>query len=1182
MYFKRMELNGFKSFADPVTIEFTEGITCIVGPNGSGKSNISDAIRWVLGEQSPKSLRGGKMEDVIFAGTQNRRAKGMAEVTLVIDNSERILPIDFAEVGITRRMYRSGASEYMINRVPCRLRDIRELIMDTGIGVEGYSIIGQGKIADIVSNRMDSRREIFEEAAGIVKYRSKKADTEKSLENAKLNLDRVNDIVLEIEGRIDGLAEESKKAAEYLELREKYRNVEINVLLKSIETSDSRTEAVKTQLSEIEGLIEELHEKRDSLDESLRGMRDDVRTVENETASVRDELTRVSDEIRSITSSRELNKERTASIERDISRIELEISGIDEKLAKQDQLMTIVSDRLRSASKDREQALGSLKEKEEAEAAASEALRERQQENSALKDRAFSLSTKIAGLKAEAASSENLRQSLVRRIERLSEDAGARSGAAEELRSSIADAEKTLSEKQELENDLKKKLLFQADLIDEASKARKEASARAGELRVAAGRLTAREKLLDELERSYEGYGGGVRFLMDRKLPGIIGVLGDLIKVPQGWELAIETVLGAKMQDIVCERDSDAKRAIDLLKRNQAGRLTFLPVNDLRVQRPADTSSVENMRGFLGLASDKVRCRGGYQNIIDYMLGRVVICDDLDHAMAMSRRNDSGLRFVTLDGEIINAAGAMTGGSFKNNTANILTRRAEKESLRKQISQNAAGIKKAEDDLADADESMTALMSERDALAAELSERQTDTALQKRELDSLRQQLSDAESSDASRRREISELEVESARAAGARDQSLAKQQQAEEEENDVRAKLDSLASVLTGLEKAAADARDALTAARLSESEAALRYTSTEERLASLKDSESELISEKAAKNGELERQKLLLGQTGAFFEGSEEALAEKQKEKDALEEKLRACEEKRRALTEKSDRSDDERRKLDSQLYDRQMEKHDADLRLARFESQTDAFKDKLYEEFGLSYAQAFELSDPEFVMSRGVKESREFRDRIRQLGEVSIKAIDEYREVKERYDFLSAQKADILKAIDELNTVIDDTDALIKARFKESFDKVVDNFEVCFKELFKGGSARLSLEDPEHPMESAIEIEAQPPGKKLQNINLLSGGEKTMTAIALMFAVLRSKPTPFCILDEVEAALDENNIECFASYLRKFTDTQFALVTHQKATMEHADVMYGVTMPEHGVSKVLSLRVGDDLPL
>ncbi|MBQ1525140.1 MAG: AAA family ATPase, partial [Firmicutes bacterium] len=571
MYFKRMELNGFKSFADPVTIEFTEGITCIVGPNGSGKSNISDAIRWVLGEQSPKSLRGGKMEDVIFAGTQNRRAKGMAEVTLVIDNSERILPIDFAEVGITRRMYRSGASEYMINRVPCRLRDIRELIMDTGIGVEGYSIIGQGKIADIVSNRMDSRREIFEEAAGIVKYRSKKADTEKSLENAKLNLDRVNDIVLEIEGRIDGLAEESKKAAEYLELREKYRNVEINVLLKSIETSDSRTEAVKTQLSEIEGLIEELHEKRDSLDESLRGMRDDVRTVENETASVRDELTRVSDEIRSITSSRELNKERTASIERDISRIELEISGIDEKLAKQDQLMTIVSDRLRSASKDREQALGSLKEKEEAEAAASEALRERQQENSALKDRAFSLSTKIAGLKAEAASSENLRQSLVRRIERLSEDAGARSGAAEELRSSIADAEKTLSEKQELENDLKKKLLFQADLIDEASKARKEASARAGELRVAAGRLTAREKLLDELERSYEGYGGGVRFLMDRKLPGIIGVLGELIKVPQGWELAIETVLGAKMQDIVCERDSDAKRAIDLLKRNQAG-----------------------------------------------------------------------------------------------------------------------------------------------------------------------------------------------------------------------------------------------------------------------------------------------------------------------------------------------------------------------------------------------------------------------------------------------------------------------------------------------------------------------------------------------------------------------------------------------------------------------------------
>ncbi|MBR0139673.1 MAG: chromosome segregation protein SMC [Firmicutes bacterium] len=1182
MYFKRMELNGFKSFADPVTIEFTDGITCIVGPNGSGKSNISDAIRWVLGEQSPKSLRGGKMEDVIFAGTQSRRAKGMAEVTLVIDNSERTLPIDFAEVGITRRMYRSGESEYMINRVPCRLRDIRELIMDTGIGVEGYSIIGQGKIADIVSNRMDSRREIFEEAAGIVKYRSKKAETEKSLANARINLDRVNDIVLEIEGRIDGLAEESRKAAEYLELKDKYKSVEINVLLKNIETADSRSEAVKTQLSEIESAIEALEGEKGELDKRSAGFRAESRELEEELSALRTALSEKSDEIREIVSRRELNAQRLENLEKEASRLELEISAIDEKLAKQDQLSRIVGERRKTAEDERDRALEDLRLKEEEDAKAQAAFREASQKASHARDLVFSIASEISGFKAEALSAENLKESLERRRERLREDQKDRSGEAAALRSSIKEASEKLKEAEEGENKLKKDLLDRQDVINRTRTEESRAVKAAEDLRIAAGRLSAREKLLEELESSYEGYGSGVRFLMERKLPGMIGVLGELLTVPKGWELAVETVLGAKMQDIVCRDDEAAKDAIDLLKMRRAGRLTFLPVKTLRVPKAADVGAVQGMKGFLGLASERVRCRGGYQNIVDYMLGRVVICESLDDALVMSKKNDAGLRFVTLEGEIINAAGAITGGSFKNNTSNILIRRAERDALKKELKENAKGIEEAEKALKKAEAEREEAIKNRDAISALLSEKQTEKALDARELASLKQQLSDAEGSDSVRRRELEELEKELVRNAEAKELVSGKLQLAEKRSLEAEQALAAASEELSGLQSGADRARDALSAARLEESSAALRLQNAADRQASIEDAMGELRADRSLKENELDRDRLVISQTDVFSEGAKKALEEKEAEKKSIEDKLAAAEEKRKTLLKGSDEAEDERRELDSRLYDAQMDKHEAGLRLARFEAQTDAYKEKLFEEFSLSYAQAYELADPDFVMSRGVRESREYKDRIKELGEVSVKAIEEYKEVKERYDFLSAQKADLVRAIDELNTVINDTDALIKARFKASFDSVVDNFEICFKELFKGGNARLGLEDPEHPMESAIEIEAQPPGKKLQNINLLSGGEKTMTAIALMFAVLKSKPTPFCILDEVEAALDDNNIECFAAYLRKFTDTQFALVTHQKATMEHADVMYGVTMPEHGVSKVLSLRVGDDFPV
>ncbi|MBO4818936.1 MAG: AAA family ATPase [Firmicutes bacterium] len=995
MFFKRLELNGFKSFADPVTIEFTEGITCIVGPNGSGKSNISDAIRWVLGEQSPKMLRGGKMEEVIFAGTQNRKAKGMAEVTLVIDNSDHMLPIDYTEVAITRRMYKNGESEYMINRNICRLRDIRELIMDTGIGVEGYSVIGQGKIADIVSNKMDSRREIFEEAAGVVKYRSRKAEAERKLDSAVINLSRVNDIIGEIEGRIDKLKEDSEKAAEYLSIKDKAADVEINIILKQIEQADEKGAAVKEEIGELEKALENAEKEKSDSEEKLRDMRVQGRDLEEKLSSLRADLARCIDEVHELSARDSVNKEKRTSLDNELRRLEGEIKDTDDKITREESNASEMAKSVESAKKECEELKKSLEEK--------------QQE------------TKIA-------------------------------------------------EKSQLEAE---------GLLEKASYELER-------LKVERGKISAQVGLLEDLERSYEGYNGAVKYLMDKKLSGVIGTLGDLLIVPRGYELAIETELGGKLQNIVCKDDDVASRAIDMLKRDKAGRLTFLPVENLRVQPPLSVEKLKDKKGFIGLASDIVKCEGGYQDIVDYVLGNVVLCDKLDNAISMSNSNDGPHKFVTLEGEIINMAGALTGGSLKSNTSNILTRKAEKADLKEKLEQLGKELKEAESAKEKAQKAFTG---------------------------------------------------------AGAG--------KAKEEEMQLRMELNS----------------------------ASLRLQNAKDVESLVKAGIDELKKSRKTREKSLDSAKLQIEQIEEFTKNAAALLAEKEAEKTAADERLTKSQDERDKISGEIEKLEQEGEVFQEKVYEVQLKKHDAEVRQARFDTQTESLKDKLWEEFEMSYAQAAEHEDPDFVLSKALRLSREYKERLREIGDVNIGAIEEYKEVSDRYTFLTAQRDDILKAMDELHKVISDMDRIIKARFKENFDTVVVNFEETFRDLFKGGHARLTLEDPENPLESAIEIEAQPPGKKLQNMNLLSGGEKTLTAIALMFAVLKSKPTPFCILDEIEAALDETNIDTVANYIRSFTGPQFTLITHQKLTMEYADVLYGVTMPESGITQILSLKLGDD---
>ncbi|HCU08137.1 MAG TPA: chromosome segregation protein SMC, partial [Clostridiales bacterium] len=620
MVFKRIELNGFKSFADPVVIEFTDGITCIVGPNGSGKSNISDAIRWVLGEQSPKMLRGGKMEEVIFAGTQSRKPKGMAEVTIVLDNSQGVLPIGFSEVAITRRMYRSGESEYQINRSPCRLKDIRELIMDTGMGVEGYSIIGQGKIADIVSNKMESRREIFEEAAGIVKYRSKKAESERKLENASGNLDRVNDIIGEIRGRIDGLADDSRRAEEYLILRDQYKEIEINITLKSIDSVSGKNEAIQQELQELNAAVAGQKSGRELLENNLRQKRKGAQELEDQTESLREALTALSEEIHAMSNRKELNRERLATLSRELDRLDGERRVLEEKLQREEANARELQSAREDVDRESQACSVTLGEKEQIVRKISAQLNVQEEALQRQKDQLFELAGKKAAGQSEIDSMLSLKGTLTKRASQLESEGSLSDENDKAYATELEKARNEWNEKtrksHQLESDIRSFLEDQKELSAQEAKIGRELNERA----LSVGRMNTRKKLLEELESAYEGYGGSVQFLMKRKLPGVIGVVGELLQVPKGLEIAVETALGASLQNIVCRDDACAKEAIGLLKTNQAGRLTFLPLESIRTGRPLISDKLKSAKGFLGSAADRVSCSNGADKVLDYLL----------------------------------------------------------------------------------------------------------------------------------------------------------------------------------------------------------------------------------------------------------------------------------------------------------------------------------------------------------------------------------------------------------------------------------------------------------------------------------------------------------------------------------------------------------------------------------
>jgi len=1178
MLFKKIEMHGFKSFAEPITIEFNEGITGIVGPNGSGKSNISDAIRWVLGEQSPKMLRGSKMDEVIFNGTDSRKPRGMAEVTLYIDNSDESLPIDYKEVAITRRMFKSGESEYHINGNQCRLRDIRELIMDTGIGVDGYSLIGQGKIADIISNKTESRREIFEEAAGIVAYRTKKAEAERKLESTTLNMNRVQDIIGEIEGRIDGLREDSEKAKEYLELRDRNKSLEINIILKNVEGLERKNEFAEEDLRNVVYNLERLKGEKDKLEEEISESNAKNETLETISVDAREALIKAIDKLNLAVNKGEVDRERMSAIEGNAARILEELQALEEKKERETSNAEGFLKQKEEADKQAEEAEANLQEKVDKYNVVADDLVRLGEEADNCRNDMFRLTSEISACRSEIGSMELIGETLERRKQALLSESDARENSEKSARQSIEDAQK---EREELAAEAEK-IGREKDAAvknhEEAQKEERQVSLAAEELRLSLGRMSARLKTIEEMESNYEGYTSAVKHVMKSGMSGIHGVVAELITVPAGYETAIETALGQSLQNIVCDDDTSARRAIRSLKENKAGRMTFLPLKSIK-GREKPNKELADEAGFVGFAPECISYSKKYDEVVSYLLGRVVIVRDLESAIRISKL-DRDILTVTMDGEIINARGAITGGRFKHKTANILDRRAEMGRLDQEIKDGAekqeayaARLEGLQEEIRGFSEEINSLDEKQRAIESSLMLKESAIRVAEGTLEDMRSSADKLE-------RELQSIHQEQENTAlmisQAEEKIKAKQDAAAEAEKVCEEKL----ALYDNKKEEAREISEEITAARI-------LVTSCDEKKAHADDIADRINRTIAEITGDIDTRKrqleLLDEEKNQLTEGHMDIdgmIHELEEQKTSAEEHLQTVTDEKSALTARLAAMNEDREELAGKIQTFQDQKYDLDVRKARHDTQLESYKEKLWEDFEVSYIQAMEFKSEDFVMSRAVKENRQIKSRLRELGEVNVGAIEEYKQVSERYEFLTSERADVQKAMDDLNGIITEMDKTIRKKFKESFDQIVINFEKQFQDLFGGGHAELRLSDENDPLESNIDIVAQPPGKKLQNINLLSGGEKTLTAIALMFAVLQAKPTPFCILDEVEAALDDANIDRFMDCLRQFDGIQFALVTHQKATMEQADVLYGVTMPEKGVSKVLSLSLEDDL--
>ncbi|MBR5411013.1 MAG: chromosome segregation protein SMC [Clostridia bacterium] len=1181
MYLKSIEIQGFKSFPDKTVLTFGPGITGVVGPNGSGKSNISDAVRWVLGEQSTKSLRGAKMEDVIFSGTGSRKAVGFAEVTLRLDNADGLLQNPEKEVSVTRRYYRSGESAYLINGKASRLRDVNELFMDTGLGRDGYSMVGQGRIEEMVSAKSENRREMFEEAAGISHLRYRRADANKRLQLTEENLVRLRDIVEELRSRVGPLEKQSIKAQQFLKLAAERKELEIGLWLRILETSAEKIreqagklDVAKAQYDETGAALERLNEEIEGAGEKIRELNVRMEAVRADSAALEDEVSALDAETAVTETSIQHNAETVERLTREIamqdgvlSQTETDRQAILARVAELDAAISAAEKELDGLTA----RLGSLKSRDE----------EYSEESARANEALAAVTAEISRVGIERQAALSYTEEIRSRLGEVGAAAEKRRENGKELTDRLSSENARLKELSDrISEMMNMKAGFALKLQTSERKLEEKKTAYENE-RLKLLSMQSRLKFLRDTEKNMEGYGGAVKVVMREKshgtLKGIRGTLFQLIEVDAEYTTAIETALGNAVQDIVTETENDAKKAIAYLKNANAGRATFLPLSAVK-GKYLDEKGLEDRFGFVGVASDLVKYDAEYEGVVRSLLGRVAVCEDLDTALPIAKAYGYRFRIVTLDGQVINAGGSMTGGS-KISSAGFFTRRAEAQSLEKdeaklqdKLAVAAAALKTdtealsrrraetggLEADILRATEEKSAALSaksvtdsliEENARALEELARERDAAEERlknfTDVVSLAdEKLAELEKDRALREKAISDL-------SGGHDDLVSDRERLNEEIGAVNVKTVALLGEKRGKtdqleELSRRDAEVGETKERL-RAEIAGAEAHGKELVSSLEDSKKRAanLREKIAENAE-SVQKLIEKRTEAEKTASDGRLLEKQKneEREKLSGELVRLEERRNALVKEQE--DTERR---------------------------------LYEEYSLTRREAAEIAEPTENPTAARSRLSELRAAIKALGNVNVAAIDEYKEVSARYDFLSAQVEDVEKSKKELTRMIEELTGKMAELFRERFDAINGHFRTTFTELFGGGEASLVLEDENDILECGITIRAQPPGKNVRNLSLLSGGEKGLTAVALLFAILKVRPAPFCVFDEVEAALDDVNVVRYAQYVRSMTDNiQFILITHRRGTMEEADILYGVTMQEHGVSKLLELRTAE----
>ena len=1177
MYLKSLELQGFKSFPDKTLIRFGDDITAIVGPNGSGKSNISDAILWVMGEQSSKTLRGAKMEDVIFGGTQKRGAVGFAEATLTLDNSDRALAYDADEVMVTRRYYRSGDGEYYINRQSARLKDINELFMDTGLGREGYSNIGQGRIDEILSIKSNDRREIFEEAAGISKYRHRKEETERKLAQTEDNLMRIGDKVSELELQLEPLKVQSEKARKYLELKDELRGVEVAVWLDTLDKLSAAAKKAEEDYASASFVLQQAHDDLDRLYAQAEELGQTLREKDGELETVRVKANMLESTHQQLEGQMAVLRGNVENNNANIHRIQEELKGQEDRSGGISSQIQQTQARIQEADAliaQKTAQLGELEQRLAAMTASAQGMTKRFLE---LRGQESTLAADIAGREADVRGLEDSISQSAQRLEQLNADlasgASRRCGAQTELQK----AQKQLREAQEQVTAANNTISGYTLRQSSRAKRMEDAAQKLRQLTSDLDSVTAKARVFRAMERDFENYQKSVRMVMQEaergRLHGVHGPVSRLIRTEDGYTVAIEIALGAAMQQIVVGSESDGKAAISFLKRTGGGRATFLPLTGIQ-GRILQESGLESCRGFVGVASELVHCEKTYRAIVDNLLGRTVIVQDMDAAIAMSQKYRSRFKIVTLDGQVMNPGGSMTGGSVSKD-AGILSRANELEKLTAQEKQLENDKLVAQAELTEARRQYDQVEFELSAARDQLREAE-DQVLRLQGQEKQYQVLVDAiVEAEQSARRELEALQQRSQTDRERYASQQGKVQLLTQQLVQCRVEIAQLEGSQTETVEATAEINDQIT--NLKTDTAAL-----DAQRATAQSHIQDLLELRSAMEGDREKKLALMDsirQETARLEGEIEALRQRQQENDD-----QAADMKRQVEAAITDRSQTEAAKT---LCEREAQEKSKDIlnmeracALLEQKKVTSSMEekqiiDKLWDSYALTPSTAKESRGEIESIAAGNRRIGELKRKIAALGTPNLGAIEEYARVNERYTYLVGQRDDVLTSKRELESIIRDITKEMTTIFVTEFQKIDHYFGEVFQEMFGGGKGQLILEDPENPLTCGIEIRVQPPGKQVKTITLLSGGEKAFVAAALYFAILKVRPTPFCLLDEIDAALDERNVDRVANYMHSLSKkTQFIVITHRRGTMEAADVLYGVTMQEQGVSTLLRL--------